>query len=55
MSGDDNKRDLPRKETAREAAERLIRTDPRFKEAPKAGTGFVIGGAKMPTRHADES
>ena len=32
----------------------LTDTNPRFKEAPKASTGFVIGGVK-PTRVADES
>jgi hypothetical protein len=34
------------KETAREAAMRLLATNPRWKEAPKTGEGFVILGAR---------
>jgi hypothetical protein len=34
------------KGTAREQAMKLISENPRFKEAPSSGTGYVIGGHK---------
>jgi len=34
------------KETARERFIKELSTNPRFKEAPKSGTGYVIVGAK---------
>jgi hypothetical protein len=46
-----------RKETAVEAAKRLLREHPdRFKEAPQTGEGYVILGAKPPKKeHSDEA
>ena len=35
--------------TAREQAMKKISEDPRFKEAPSSGTGYVIGGHKTTT------
>ncbi len=38
----------PKRETAREAAERLIATNPRFKLVGNHGQGYVIVGARPP-------
>jgi hypothetical protein len=38
------------KGTAREQAMKKISENPRFKEAPSSGTGYVIGGHKTPNR-----
>jgi hypothetical protein len=37
----------PPKGTAREQGMKLISENPRFKEAPSSGTGYVIGGHKI--------
>jgi hypothetical protein len=40
------------KGTAREQAMKKISENPRFKEAPSSGTGYVIGGVTRPPNRA---
>jgi len=55
MSNDDNKTEQQPQLTAHEALLEKLRSNPRFKEAPKSGRGYVIGGGRLPERKTEGS